>query len=260
MSDDRPRIDPMSEDEWQETPEMEEEAFFPVDDMQNWEDESGLEGSFETERDDLDAAYYEPPEPPITDADFVQEEPPGGGGDWFKENWWRIAIIVVLVVIILVLMVRACRGGNTRATPTPMPTEIFQGLPTFTPTSMPVVVGTVQSGEALPPAGSPLTTPQAPAVAPTTPPTPEPLPTQAPANADQFTIGQIVIVTGTGVERLALREGPGRKYAILRTIKDGVKLTVIGGPKEADGFVWWQLRTPKGYEGWAVQDYLRPRQ
>ena len=39
----------------------------------------------------------------------------------------------------------------------------------------------------------------------------------------------------------------------------GVK-TVLGGPQEGEGYVWWQVKSKKQIEGWAVGDYLKPRE
>jgi hypothetical protein len=33
-------------------------------------------------------------------------------------------------------------------------------------------------------------------------------------------------------------------------------LTVVEGPEEADGYVWWKLRTPGGEEGWGAARWL----
>jgi hypothetical protein len=32
----------------------------------------------------------------------------------------------------------------------------------------------------------------------------------------------------------------------------GATLEVIGGPRDADGYVWWQLRLADGREGWSA--------
>ncbi len=247
MSDDRPQPMP-TENDWDAEPEGQEEldeAVYLEEEEAYWDDEADME--------DIDESMYEPPEPPLTDAGFAGQESPEDE-NWLRANWWRVAIIAVAALAVVALLIRDRGGSKVQPTPEPLPSATLPPLPTFTPTPPTSLEGT-PPGNPLPPASSPLTTPQAPAPQPTTPP---PTATSPPASGGRFSTGQTVVVTGTGKDRLAFREGPGRKYPIQRTIKDGVKLTVIGGPKEADGYTWWHLRTPKGYEGWAVEDYLKP--
>ena len=261
MSDDRPHNDPMPEEDWQDSTAFEEEAVYHTGDaMDDWEDDMIIDDSmdepYEDEVEDLDASIYEPPEPPITDAEFETEEPPEEEDDdnWFKRNW-RAIVLAILVVIVLALVARALTGRKEKPTPTPMPTATFAPLPTFTPTAAAEATGT-PPGNAL--ASSPLETPPPPAQ-----PTQPPAATQPPPPAsggNEIAIGMTVVVTGTGKDRLSLREKPSTKSARVKLIKDGVKLTIIAGPKENDGFTWWKVRTPKGIEGWAVADYLKPMQ
>jgi len=35
-------------------------------------------------------------------------------------------------------------------------------------------------------------------------------------------------------------------------------LEVVGGPQDADGFTWWQLKDVDGSIGWAAEQYLAP--
>jgi uncharacterized protein YgiM (DUF1202 family) len=207
--------------------------------------------------DDIDASFYEPPEPPITDAELEPEEPPEDGGGWFRANWWRLLIIVILVVIIIFLLVRACGGKTQEKPPTQsVATSTPLVMPTFTPTLAALPTQSLESGSEAPASGGLEATPEAPAVQPTQPPAP----TAPPATGGKFTIGQTVVVTGTGKDKLSFRAGPGTDYKRVRVVKDGVKLTVIGGPEKADGFTWWQLKAPNGQVGWAVEDYLKPLQ
>ncbi len=255
MSDDRPHNAPTPEDDWQDTPALEEEAYFAEDsDIEDWDDVSDLdEESYLEETEDLDASIYEPPEPPVTDAAFEPEEPPEDDGNWFQKNW-RAIVLAALVVIIVALVARAFTGRKEQPTPTPLPTATFAPLPTFTPTPE-GLAPTPPPGNAMPPASSPLETP--PPVEATQPPVAATQP--PPVSGGQIAVGQTVIVTGTGKDRLSLRAKPTTKSARVKLIKDGVKLTVIDGPKKADGYTWWKVRTPKGIEGWAVEDFLKPQ-
>jgi len=263
MSDDNPRSDSWNNDDSGDDFEMEEDAIYapPPDEESyesDWDDEpDGLlpeddydATTFDEIEDDVDASFYEPPEPPITDAELDPDEPPEDGGAWLRENWWRLAIVIILILAIIFLLMRACTGKeNKKATPMPAPTVTKLALPTFTPTVAVLPTTTLESGSQAP-TGDIETTPE----------TPEAQPTAVPATGGKFTIGQTVVVAGTGKDKLSFRAGPGKKYERQRFIKDGVQLVVIGGPEKADGFTWWQLKTPKGYVGWAVEDYLKPVQ
>ncbi|GBD23703.1 hypothetical protein HRbin29_01373 [bacterium HR29] len=72
----------------------------------------------------------------------------------------------------------------------------------------------------------------------------------------RFVVGQRLRVTGTG-ECLNLRALPSLQGDVVACLPDGTEVEVRGGPREADGYAWWQLATPQG-DGWAVEDYLAP--
>jgi hypothetical protein len=38
--------------------------------------------------------------------------------------------------------------------------------------------------------------------------------------------------------------------------REGTVLTVLEGPTDADGYVWWKVRTPDGDEGWGADNWL----
>jgi len=50
-----------------------------------------------------------------------------------------------------------------------------------------------------------------------------------------------------------LSRNPGVNGALIQVLDSGITLAVIGGPEEADGYTWWQLRTADGnVEGWSA--------
>lgn len=72
-------------------------------------------------------------------------------------------------------------------------------------------------------------------------------------------IGRQVVVTSTGPAGLVLRKGPGKEYEMNDSAWDGDVFTVIGGPKTADGYTWWQIKEPMtGTVSWAAARYLSP--
>ena len=64
-------------------------------------------------------------------------------------------------------------------------------------------------------------------------------------------IGGQAIVTVTG-DALNLRVSPTRAAQVLRLVKAGVVVTVVGGPASADGLRWWQIKLADGTSGWAA--------
>jgi len=251
MKDDIPHSDPYP-DEPLDDFDMDEEAipdYPPDDDYQHYDD--AWDGPIsdppaDPDQDDpVDASIYDPPPPPVKDDEIANAgdgRPPGNDGGWLKSNLWKLVIIIVLVVVIIFLLARACGSGSKeKPVPTAVPSPTTQLLPTFTPTPA--------GGEVLP--TTELGTGEQPPVAPVE--TSEP-----PSSGDQLAINQTVEVTGTGKNKLSFRAGPGTDYKIIRLIKDGTRLTIIGGPKEADDYTWWQMKTEEGQVGWAVEDFLKP--
>jgi hypothetical protein len=74
------------------------------------------------------------------------------------------------------------------------------------------------------------------------------------ADAPGFVVDEPVFNAGDGA--LNLREAPGLAAKVLARLPEGGEATVLGGPREADGLVWWRLRAgPAGdaaSEGWSA--------
>lgn len=64
------------------------------------------------------------------------------------------------------------------------------------------------------------------------------------------------LVSGNGDTPLNVRDTPAIKGKVVTTVKEGEKVTILEGPQEADGRVWYKVDY-KGKVGWAVKDYLK---
>lgn len=73
------------------------------------------------------------------------------------------------------------------------------------------------------------------------------------------------VIAGLGVGRTAkvvasdglnLRAGAGANEDFVRTMAVGTVVTVVGGPTEADGLTWWQVKDDQGSVGWCVGEWL----
>ncbi len=68
------------------------------------------------------------------------------------------------------------------------------------------------------------------------------------------------IATGDSVvvdtDYLNLRSGAGLSYAVLDVLESDTALTVTGGPKPADDYTWYEVRTGGGTTGWVAVEYL----
>jgi hypothetical protein len=69
--------------------------------------------------------------------------------------------------------------------------------------------------------------------------------------------GTFVRITGTGIEGIRFRFGPGLNYATIRIAEDGEDMLVLGGPEQGDGYDWWRLQDALGNVGWAAREYLQ---
>jgi len=71
-------------------------------------------------------------------------------------------------------------------------------------------------------------------------------------------VGAYVKVTGTEGAGLRMRTEPGTSSAIMFVAMDEEVFLVIGGPTEADGYIWYQLEAPydKNRTGWSADAFL----
>lgn len=72
-------------------------------------------------------------------------------------------------------------------------------------------------------------------------------------------VGVKAAVFDVGNDKLNIRNKPSLTDSQVLFREDAGKIfDIIGGPREADGFTWWQVRDPQfQVEGWAVANYLR---
>ncbi|MBI5668843.1 MAG: SH3 domain-containing protein [Chloroflexi bacterium] len=61
------------------------------------------------------------------------------------------------------------------------------------------------------------------------------------------------VIFTTASDRLNLRSGPGLGFDILDKLERDTTVTILEGPRKADGYAWWRVRTAEGSEGWAVE-------
>lgn len=99
----------------------------------------------------------------------------------------------------------------------------------------------------------------------TTPFVPEPTITPVPTRSGPVQVGDRVMISGTGTRGVRLRAGAGLSFLTLGVANEGDVFFVMPGsgneqayPVDADGYVWWRLRSGDGGIGWTVQDYLVP--
>jgi hypothetical protein len=72
--------------------------------------------------------------------------------------------------------------------------------------------------------------------------------------ADLTLGGQAVTSPGFGTP-LNIRRDPSTSAGIITGVFDGVVVSLIEGPIEADGFTWWRIRLPNGIDGWSVSNF-----
>ena len=68
--------------------------------------------------------------------------------------------------------------------------------------------------------------------------------------------GAAIVDTGSN-DGLRLRKDPGQTGVVLRSIKNGERLSIVDGPREADGITWWKVIYATD-EGWVAGQFLKP--
>jgi hypothetical protein len=192
------------------------------------------------------AAQYPPSPPPPPEPHYPPPPEPQGGG--LAVPWWVFLIVILAVAGItcglwgLVLTNR----GDASTVLGPTPTPIFVVI-----TSTPTLPPAGEVGETGTPGGE--TGPGAAGESATATPTPEPA-TETPAVVS----GATVIIVGTEGDGLNVRQGPGVSFDPVCLARDGDQFTVGEGPRDGDGFTWWevtQVDNPDCF-GWAVEPFL----
>lgn len=69
----------------------------------------------------------------------------------------------------------------------------------------------------------------------------------------ELTTGGQAIVVVVRNDSLNVRSGPGTGFDSLARLSAGTVVTILDEPVSSDSYVWWQIRTPDGIEGWAVE-------
>jgi hypothetical protein len=77
-----------------------------------------------------------------------------------------------------------------------------------------------------------------------------------PASTGTLTVGRAATVNTTQGDKLNVRSGPGRTFSIVTKLDAGTRVTLLEGPRSADGLTWWRIRTPSGAEGWVIESIV----
>lgn len=163
-------------------------------------------------------------------------------------KWMWVAVPVLVVVVVAGLWWAIFSGEpEAAASPTATPTmRVLAPQPTQAPTmanTLPPVFPTATEAAVLPTAEVPTASVvETPSVAPT--------PQGGLAAGDS---AQVVATSGV----LNMRDGAGTGFKVIGTLREGSVVEVVGGPREADGYTWWQVRTDAGTVGWAAGDWLQ---
>ncbi|HEY1013756.1 MAG TPA: SH3 domain-containing protein [Herpetosiphonaceae bacterium] len=79
-------------------------------------------------------------------------------------------------------------------------------------------------------------------------------PTAAPTAASDLQVGGAATVA-TGGDPLRVRSRPTTDGDRLGSLPNGAAVTIVGGPQDAEGRIWWEVQTPS-LTGWVVGEFL----
>jgi cytoskeletal protein RodZ len=183
----------------------------------------------------------------------------GGGQELFPKWMWIVVPILVILVLAGIWQLLVGGGDETASRATPEPTQA-------------ATVAATAPKEAAEPTEEPSEERTLPSLDTTATPTREVLPlrthtptpaevsvTPTPAESEaaaELAVGDTVTVSDTGGAGLNMRAGAGTGHAKVKTLREGAEVEIIGGPEDANGYTWWQVRDADGATGWVVEDFL----
>jgi hypothetical protein len=65
-----------------------------------------------------------------------------------------------------------------------------------------------------------------------------------------------IVDTGSN-DGLRVRRDPGQAGAVLRTLRNGDRLTILDGPREVDGLAWYRVQFADE-PGWVAGNFIKP--
>ncbi len=74
---------------------------------------------------------------------------------------------------------------------------------------------------------------------------------------DPLDIGDMATVCCTEGTGLRMRSGAGTGHPVVKMLSEDKVVEVVGGPQEATGYTWWQVRDEVGTSGWVASEFLR---
>ncbi len=172
---------------------------------------------------------------------------------WLQQGGWRfVAGAALLLVVGLVILLSLNRSSEEQAIRRDPATGDPIVVPPATlspvlPDTDPETAGTPpQSQDSAPPTAVPGGNESGSGTV--TEPTPPPA---QPA-------GEMFVVVNTGTQGLRVRADHSTNGQILATIPEGTRVEQIGEDFTGANFVWRNIRTPAGVEGWVAVDWLQP--
>jgi uncharacterized protein YgiM (DUF1202 family) len=173
-----------------------------------------------------------------------------------QELWpkWMWIAVPVLVVVVVAGLWWAILSPPEPGAPTPTATPTAR-LITTQPTQAPTMIATLALAPVTP------TLQVLPTLATFTPvpaevaATPTGEPTAAPATTLAIG-GKAVANAGAG---LNMRSGAGTGQSVVKRLPKDTEVEIIGGPKEANDYTWWQVRDSAGVTGWVASEFLNPK-
>ncbi|MHB0857634.1 MAG: SH3 domain-containing protein [Anaerolineae bacterium] len=176
---------------------------------------------------------------------------PGGSGSgqdlWPK--WMWVAVPVLVVVVVAGLWWAIFSPSDTLSTgPTATPTMKLAGTQ---PTQGPTLFAT------LPPLEATATR----EILPLSTFTPTPGAVSTPTGGVVETTSGMAVGSqakvNSGGQGLNMRMEAGTNQSRIKTLPEGSTVEIIGGPKDADGLTWWQVRDSTGTTGWVASKFLQ---